>query len=359
MRAAIQAMSVMRRSRPPRFVARSVRSRWLHRRRGGSVARLLTLPALALGLLCCVGVSAATEGPRELLERMNRALEQVPFEGTLVYLHGQEMSALRISHRISNGRSGESLLSLTGPVRSLSRHAQGVTCMLPDSAPLSVPHGHGHGGFFRAGPLDFPRLAQYYRLRDAGYFRVAGRDTRVVVVQAIDAYRYGYRFYVDEASGLPLKVDLLAPGDHVVQQVMFTEINIEPPSGDEGPAPSATAPPPAAPADTATATPGTTPTAASAVSTEAFPPGFRVVSTKTFAREDGASIDQLVASDGLASFSLYIEPPVAGALQGQSRLGAVSAAGGRVGDHHVTVVGEVPTATVQAVLDRLELPGRP
>jgi sigma-E factor negative regulatory protein RseB len=222
--------------------------------------------------------------------------------------------------------------------------------MLPDAAPLTVRKGHSNGGILRSMPPDFARLEGLYRISHLGRFRVAGRDTDVVGVLARDGFRYGYRFYVDEASGLPLKVDLIAGDETPIQQIMFTDIVIDADSGDAGVAPSgrsdpgttARRPPPAPvpdPADVADWVPAE------------LPPGFRLISRERFPREDGAIIRQLVLSDGLAAFSIYLEPPLDGALQGESRLGAVSAAGGRVGDYQATVVGEVPPMTVRIVLD--------
>ncbi len=315
-------------------------------RRGSPSFPLVFSISLVLWLWALLAQAAGTPEeagtPERLLERMNTALDQVEFNGTLVYLHGQDLAALRVTHRIKDGSAGESMLSLTGPVRALSRHAQGVTCMLPDVAPLTVRKAHGGHGMLRKVPLDFQRLTQNYRLERLGQFRVAGRDTDVVGVLAQDRFRYGYRFYLDQVSGLPLKLDLLADDDAPVQQIMFTDIAIEP---------LARSTDASAGGEAREQSIGTD---ASGWLLGRVPPGFRVVSQEVLARDDGASIRQLVLTDGLASFSVYVEPPLDGALQGESRLGAVSAAGGRVGKDQVTVVGEVPPATARMVLDGME-----
>lgn len=282
------------------------------------------------------------ETPEGLLMRMNSALDRVAFNGTLVYLHGQHLAALRVTHRTENGNAGESILSLTGPVRALSRHAQGVSCMLPDAAPLNVHTAHGGRGVLHQVPLDFERLHRHYRVAYLGRFRVAGRDTDVVGILARDRFRYGYRFYLDQASGLPLKLDLLTEDEAPIQQIMFTDIAIE--GRVESGAVSADEDAPEQP----------TPTAARGWQPKRVPPGFQVISQEVLPRDDGADIRQFVLSDGLASFSVYVEPPLDGALQGESRLGAVSAAGGRAGKHQVTVVGEVPPATARRVLEDIE-----
>ncbi len=60
----------------------------------------------------------------------------------------------------------------------------------------------------------------------------------------------------------------------------------------------------------------------------------------------------MVFSDfGLATMSVYVEKlgPDAKAFQGLSSMGAMNAFGAVVNDHQVTVIGEVPPATVQMV----------
>jgi sigma-E factor negative regulatory protein RseB len=64
----------------------------------------------------------------------------------------------------------------------------------------------------------------------------------------------------------------------------------------------------------------------------------------------GQGLEQFVFSDGLAALSVYVESGTEDGLSGVSRIGAIHAAGGKVAGHQVTVVGEVPAATVEAML---------
>jgi len=68
-------------------------------------------------------------------------------------------------------------------------------------------------------------------------------------------------------------------------------------------------------------------------------------------RNKGASAEHIVFSDGLATLSVYIEKVKSEALAflGLSTMGAMNAFGAVVDGHQVTVVGEVPPATVQMV----------
>jgi sigma-E factor negative regulatory protein RseB len=65
-------------------------------------------------------------------------------------------------------------------------------------------------------------------------------------------------------------------------------------------------------------------------------------------------VEHFLLSDGLASLSVFVERGGADeALQGGARMGAVSAWGGQVAGHQVTVVGDVPLDTVRQVLQGL------
>jgi sigma-E factor negative regulatory protein RseB len=68
-------------------------------------------------------------------------------------------------------------------------------------------------------------------------------------------------------------------------------------------------------------------------------------------RKDGASVEHMVFSDGLATMSVYVEKlgPDDKAFQGLSSMGAMNAFAAVVDDYQVTVIGEVPAVTVQMV----------
>jgi sigma-E factor negative regulatory protein RseB len=68
-------------------------------------------------------------------------------------------------------------------------------------------------------------------------------------------------------------------------------------------------------------------------------------------------VGQIVFSDGLASLSVFIEALTEGNTppEGVSAQGAVSVATRRLGDHWITVVGEVPATTVRQVAASIQL----
>jgi len=282
--------------------------------------------------------AASGAGAVERLQQMSDALNRLQYEGTLVYLHGDQLAALRIAHHVDNGVSQESLLALNGPIRAVARTERGVTCVLPDAHPIMVERKGVTRKLFRNfdGALD--HLDEHYLVHPLGSSRVAGRDSSVIGIIPRDRLRYGYRFYLDQATSLPLKIDLMDGEVRPIEQVMFTDITVL----GESSAPVAVGP------DSEEVVPVTPP---AGWLLRQMPAGFDLVMYDQEAGSDPVSpMHHLLLSDGLASVSIYIEDGEASGLDGPARMGAANAVGARVDGHQVTVVGEVPAATVEAVL---------
>jgi sigma-E factor negative regulatory protein RseB len=331
--------------------------------------------ALFAGPLFGATAKANDLSPSEWLARMSTALTDLEYEGTLVYLHGHELSALRIAHRIDDGQARESLLALSGPVRAVARDRREVTCVLPDAHAILVPRNASGGrAALKQGPFDVERLNDHYLVHPLGRSRIAGRDTQVIGIIPRDDLRYGYRFYIDEETGLPLKTDLMDASATPIEQVMFTEVEF---IGDDeesmagvASARSASKAPRHSPvsASVGAARPQVSEPGPSADGAEIslspwrlseLPAGYRVVDgDEPRGPREGARRWYMV-SDGLAVVSVYIEEDRGhGGLDGQRQVGALNAAGRLVDGHQVTVVGEVPTQTVQAIADAVVLERR-
>ena len=67
-------------------------------------------------------------------------------------------------------------------------------------------------------------------------------------------------------------------------------------------------------------------------------------------------VEHFMYSDGLSSISIFVEKQMKSSknLIGSSTMGAVNAYGRTIGKYHVTVVGEVPHATVKMIGDSVE-----
>jgi sigma-E factor negative regulatory protein RseB len=88
----------------------------------------------------------------------------------------------------------------------------------------------------------------------------------------------------------------------------------------------------------------------------ALPPGFsQQLQRNHFLPDKKYPVEHHVYSDGLASVSVFIERHSEDddAFVGGSAMGGVNAYGRIMGDHSVTVVGEVPPVTVKQIAESL------
>ena len=301
--------------------------------------------------------------PEIWLQRMNAALRDRNYTGTFVYIHGDHLETMQVAHRADAQGGIERLVSLTGPPREVIRDHKSVQCVMPDSRMVLVERRYAAAHFPAALPSSVPaaRLSAYYDFKDLGEDRIAGYQSKIIGVLPHDGYRYGYRLWLDVHTGMLLRSDLLDSHGHTVERVMFTSLQY--PRNIPGAELKATEIRPGfiwniqGDSERLSA-------AEERVHWQAshLPPGF-VLSLKDVQRVAGIPqpVRHLVYSDGLASVSVFAEANAPGrnALIGPSQMGAVNAFGRQVADHHLTVVGEVPAATVELIAESMRLVPQP
>lgn len=305
------------------------------------------LPAL----LAVAGQAFAGDSARQWLDGMSNALQSLNYDGTFVYLHDGKLEAMRIVHQASEQGEQERLVSLTGSPREVLRDDKVVTCIMADSKSVMVGKSRPRSPFPTV-PEDLDSLSRYYQLQDVGEDRIAGHMTRVVTINPKDHFRYGYRFWIDAVNYMLLKSDLTGVDGEAIEQVMFTDLNVserlstlalQPTLTGEGYSWTRQG----ADGRDSVASPGTP-----GWIVASLPAGFELTDfQRKRMRKGGASVEHLVFSDGLATLSVYVEKLMSDdkSFLGLSTMGALNAFGAVVDGHQVTVVGEVPSATVQMV----------
>jgi sigma-E factor negative regulatory protein RseB len=183
--------------------------------------------------------------------------------------------------------------------------------------------------------------------------RVAGRHTELITVDPHDRFRYGYRLWMDRDLGLLLKSELIDERGEIVEQLVYTNIELPASIPDELLEPAISGA-----GYTWYNDDRSKPVAVSAADSEPgwypdwLPDGFElsdVARDPILASRD--PVEHLVFSDGLASVSVFIEQLDAASepLAGLDTMGAVNAYGRMIEDYQITVVGEVPAITVERI----------
>ncbi len=314
---------------------------------------LLLIPLVLL--LFSHGARAVDElSARDWLERMMDAVQHLNYQGTFIYLHDDQLESMRIVHAVENERVRESLTSLNGHPREVVRDDDLVTCVIPESNQVSVDRRPPSDKFLNLLPEDLAQLEEHYDFHLLDLSRIAGRQARVVTIAPKDNLRYGYRFYLDTATGLPLKSDLINEQGELVEQTMFTELEVGKAEINDIYRRESlftyrlqnNADAQQQPADEA-----------ARWDFQRLPSGFKLTLKHFLPDPQGAApIEQYVFSDGLGSLSVFVERDKhQEGLNGASRLGAINAWGGQVQGYQVTAVGEVPAVTLLGVVQGMHL----
>lgn len=310
------------------------------------------------GVLCAVYGNAVLAGDsgetaQQRLNRMAKAAQTLNYDGTFVYRNGATIQSMRIIHRFDTEGERERLVAMSGTAREVLRDRERVTCILPDSQSVVVA---------KSRPRTFPYskvlepgsgFESFYALSVHGGERIAGRYTELVTVQPKDQFRYGYRLWMDRDTGLLLKSELIGEHAEIVEQLVYTNIDLPAEISDELLEPAISGA-----GYTWYEDDGHSSSDASGSGAEPrwhpgwLPDGFELrdyAQNSILASRD--PVEHLMFSDGLASVSVFIERLGAASepLDGLSSMGAVNAFGSMVDGFQVTVVGEVPASTVERV----------
>lgn len=297
---------------------------------------------------------------RGWLERMGEAMREQNYQGTFVYVRGDDVETIRVTHLWRDGTVYERLVALSGPPREVVRDGTGVRASVGEAGqPVEDPILTG-GAFpdFPVGSLDKAR--ERYLFEMGGEDRIANFRAIRLSIMPRDRYRFGYELWVEEESALLLRWVLYDAERRSLARLMFTELQTGDAVDEAGVvaslgnlvrSPTGTAH--RSPVNEVAAGPSVGPSWHVPKDPEprlagmALPPGFALAAHALDIA--GPNTEHLLFSDGLASVSVYLEPDEGGVAMpnGLSRMGTTNAWSRRQDDRRVTVIGEVPPVTLK------------
>ena len=179
---------------------------------------------------------------------------------------------------------------------------------------------------------------------------MAGRPAVIVSLTPRDQHRYGFELHLDKETGLPLKSLLLNDKGQLLERFQFTQLDTADVPSDAELQPGADCKAVNLESDKASSV-----KAAQTWHSDWLPAGFELVSSS--ARKDQETktqVNSLMYDDGLARFSVFLEP-LNGATVTDTRtqLGPTVAVSRSLttpqGGMMVTVVGEIPVGTAERI----------
>ncbi|MEE8340021.1 MAG: MucB/RseB C-terminal domain-containing protein [Xanthomonadales bacterium] len=291
------------------------------------------------------------------LERMSAAMSQMTYQGTFVYVQGDEIETMRITHVADEEGVRERLVSLSGLRREILRDSNGVRWVQGEDLQVMEDSAFSRS-FFPEIPLgQSDQASASYHLELGESERIAGRSGRKLKVIPKDEYRYGYTLWLEEPSALLLKWELLDSNNRWLAKLVFTELQLgsevdvkELESTSrlkeykilESGLPSSKG--------LSHSKPRWKPSK--------LPAGFHLTAHRYVDQQNQKIFEHLVYSDGLAAVSVYVESAASEAQEqetGISRLGTTHAYSRVTDGIRITVVGDVPAITVQSIGNAVSL----
>jgi sigma-E factor negative regulatory protein RseB len=315
--------------------------------------KVIPAVAAAAWLLCAGVVLADTDvSPREWLERMSAAMSQMDYQGTFVYVQGDEVVTMRITHVADEAGIRERLVSLSGAPREVLRDSNGVRWVLGDDRSVMADQAFNRSFFPQLPSEQSSQTEQCYEFKLGARGRIAGQPVRTLQVVPKDDYRYGYTLWLEQHSALLLKWELVDHKKRPLAKLMFTDFRMGSEVDPAELAPSSQLTKFRTVESRLPAGRGQM-TAVPHWKPRSLPPGFELTAHRYFGREDQRMFEHLIYSDGLAAVSVYVENDGAddGQDSGLSRMGTTHAFSRMLDGFVITVIGDVPAATVRFIGD--------
>lgn len=309
--------------------------------RGVALFAVLALPAAAW----------SDQDAKAWLDKMTGAMESLNYEGTFIFMHGDQVDTMHIVHERTEEGVRERLVSLTGEAREIIRDHGVLTCVWPHKDSVVVEKKSAKHVLPATIPAGIDELDEYYRFEVAGDDRIAGNACRDIAILPKDDLRYGHRLCVAEDSGMLLRSVLLSPAGTPIEKVMFTSITLRESIPDRRFEP--------------TMIEENDVWQRVGIRTEPFelepdpgwhiewmPPGFEMTdNAKRVIAASPQPVQHMILTDGLASVSVFVAKPQerSALFEGITRSGALNAFARKLKGYQITVVGEVPEETVRMV----------
>jgi sigma-E factor negative regulatory protein RseB len=290
------------------------------------------------------------------LGRMNAALNQLDYQGTIVYVESDDVQTMRITHITDEFGERERLVSQTGSQHEILRDSNGVSWVLEDNRQVMEDASSSQSFFSQFSSTNAEDLRKHYDLKLGETQRVAGRKTRSLKILPRDNYRYGYVLWLEVNSGLLLKWELFDEQRKSLAKLMFTDIRLGSEVDHDELVPNRGR---IEYGTVAADLPDSQSLNQSSPKWKAarLPPGFELTTHRRLDQSENETFEHHVYSDGFATVSVYVESEVGKAAPpiGLSRLGTTHAYSRQDPDVTITVIGDVPAVTVKLIGSAIQL----
>ena len=172
-------------------------------------------------------LAAETESAKLWLEQLSKSLRELNFTTSFVVVKNNQAEPYHWLHGIGeNSQELEIFSRLNGPRRDILRQGDIVSYIEPEQESYSIISNHVQSPIPTIFRGDFSQLEDNYRFISVGRSRVLGRVAQLVRIVAKDKYRFSYWLWLDQETGLLLKMAILTRQGLLLEQIQFTHIEV-------------------------------------------------------------------------------------------------------------------------------------
>ncbi len=307
--------------------------------------------SLLLFLLTIVNAPVlADQNPWGIIERCQKASQNLNYKGIYISQNGQELKSVEITHALHGSEQFTRINLLDGNADEVLSHGKNVVIYHKHDNNVVIQkreQQHLFPAIFRG---QISEIKKYYLLSFGMSERVAGRMTQRVNLIPKDSFRYAYNFWVDQETSLPLKMIISNIDKQILEQSAFNKIQF----------------------NTETNLEWFTPTLDSSKkylieesitkeinlnrfwTAKNIPPGFKEVNFMV-SKMSGINLvrNHSVYSDGLSYISLFVQPVRKGQKPkvGDLSFNATNISARYYKGYQIMAVGSVPIKAVRSLID--------
>ena len=314
------------------------------------------LRVLLVAWLALAGVNSyAADDAWFVLQKSAHAARELNYQGVFVYQNGKQSRSVQITHMNNAGQELTRNVVLDNNItsgkanqpREVYSQGKDIVIFRPENQKMVIEKRRGQNLFPAMLPTDLVAIKTSYTARLGALEYVAGREAQIVELVPNDAFRYSYKIWADTEYGLLLKMTLLDSKNLTLEQIEFNQLSMLNSHDENWFKPQI---------DVQKSYVMQDATAVNQITNDwivsELPTGYAKVDHRTVVVPGKTvPVDQIIFSDGIASISLFIEPLTKGThpKMGHMQIGSTNICANVINGYQLTVVGEVPAATVMQI----------
>lgn len=161
------------------------------------------------------------------LERLSYSLKTLNFNTSFVVVKNNHAEPYHwFNGRDENDLELEIFATLNGPRHDFLRKGNIVSYIEPEVAPYSVESEKIRGPIPAILSGDISTIENGYEFISVGRSRVLGRVAQLIRIVSKEQDRFGYWLWLDQESGLLLKLAIISLKGQLLEQIQFTHLDI-------------------------------------------------------------------------------------------------------------------------------------